>query len=214
VSHIHKKGIVHRDIKLENILLDKQTNRIKLADFGLSCIWDKSTYLKTNCGSPEYAAPELHFGKKYGAAVDIWSLGVVFFGMIVGRLPFEYDMKKNLSLEERKTYFSEVTKRSVKTVKHQNLLATSSFLFKNLLSKLLNPNQHTRIKIEEVELHAWIFGLYVEEMPDIDNNWKQGKFQKYANVLNTNSRQINDTISDNPFGQLAGIFNIEQHSYK
>lgn len=74
VSYIHKKGIVHRDIKLENILLDKVTNRIKLADFGLSCIWDKNTFLKTNCGSPEYAAPELHFGKKYGAAVDIWSL--------------------------------------------------------------------------------------------------------------------------------------------
>lgn len=74
VSYLHKKGIVHRDIKLENILLDKLTNRIKLADFGLSCVWDKNTFLKTNCGSPEYAAPELHYGKKYGAAVDIWSL--------------------------------------------------------------------------------------------------------------------------------------------
>lgn len=87
-------------------------------------------------------------------------------------------------------------------------------MFKNLLCKLLNPNQNTRIKIEEVEIHAWIFGLYVEEMPNIDTNWKQEKFQKYANVLNTTTMQIEETISDSPFGQLAGIFNIEQHSYK
>lgn len=87
-------------------------------------------------------------------------------------------------------------------------------MFKNLLCKLLNPNQHTRIKIDEVELHAWIFGLYVEEMPNVDTIWKQEKFQKYANGLNTTIKQIEETISDSPYGQLAGIFNIEQHSYK
>lgn len=74
VAHMHAKSIVHRDIKLENILINTATKKIKLADFGLSNSWNKELMLTTNCGSPEYAAPELHSGKSYGFEVDIWAL--------------------------------------------------------------------------------------------------------------------------------------------
>lgn len=79
VAHIHAKGIIHRDIKLENVLIDSTTRKVKLADFGLSNLWDKTTMLKTHCGSPEYSAPELHSGKSYGFGVDIWALWAAYF---------------------------------------------------------------------------------------------------------------------------------------
>lgn len=74
VSHIHKNRIVHRDIKLENILVIPATRKVKLTDFGLSNVLDKCALLTTHCGSPEYAAPELHLGHSYSFEVDIWAL--------------------------------------------------------------------------------------------------------------------------------------------
>lgn len=58
----------------ENILVNPMTKKVKLADFGLSNAWDKKTLLTTHCGSPEYAAPELHSGLPYGSEVDLWAL--------------------------------------------------------------------------------------------------------------------------------------------
>lgn len=74
VAHMHEQGVVHRDIKLENILVNAETKKVKVADFGLSTSWDKKSMLMTHCGSPEYAAPELHSGAPYGFEVDIWAL--------------------------------------------------------------------------------------------------------------------------------------------
>lgn len=74
VSHMHEQGVIHRDIKLENVLVTPLTKKVKLSDFGLSNEWDRQSKLSTNCGSPEYAAPELHSGKAYGSEVDIWAL--------------------------------------------------------------------------------------------------------------------------------------------
>jgi 5'-AMP-activated protein kinase catalytic alpha subunit len=80
---------VHRDLKPENLLLDERNN-IKLVDFGLSNTYKKDERLKTACGSPCYAAPEMIAGNKYKPyKADIWSSGVVLFAMIAGYLPFE-----------------------------------------------------------------------------------------------------------------------------
>lgn len=76
VRHIHEHGIVHRDLKLENILVDTASKKVKITDFGLSNEFDRQNLLTTHCGSPEYAAPELHQGKTYGFEVDIWALYV------------------------------------------------------------------------------------------------------------------------------------------
>lgn len=76
VAYIHAQQIIHRDIKLENVLLNVQSKKVKLSDFGLSRRWDRINPLTTNCGSPEYAAPELHANKPYDTKVDIWALWV------------------------------------------------------------------------------------------------------------------------------------------
>ena len=89
VEYLHKLRIVHRDLKPENLLLDYQKN-IKIVDFGLSNTYKKNELLKTACGSPCYAAPEMIAGKKYESTkVDIWSCGVILFALLCGCLPFE-----------------------------------------------------------------------------------------------------------------------------
>lgn len=81
--------MVHRDLKPENLLLDRNHN-IKIVDFGLSNTYQPGELLKTACGSPCYAAPEMIAGKKYnGLSADIWSSGVILFAMVCGYLPFE-----------------------------------------------------------------------------------------------------------------------------
>ncbi|OCT72477.1 serine/threonine-protein kinase SIK3 [Xenopus laevis] len=96
VHFCHCRNIVHRDLKAENLLLDANLN-IKIADFGFSNRFTPGQLLKTWCGSPPYAAPELFEGKEYdGPKVDIWSLGVVLYVLVCGALPFDGSTLQNL----------------------------------------------------------------------------------------------------------------------
>jgi len=89
IEYSHKLKIVHRDLKPENILLDNDLN-VKIADFGPPSEIKDGDFLKTSCGSPNYAAPEVIRGGLYtGPEIDVWSCGVILYVMLSGRLPFE-----------------------------------------------------------------------------------------------------------------------------
>lgn len=89
IDYMHRHQIVHRDLKPENILLTKPERNAKLVDFGLSKYLEEGEFLRTSCGSPNYAAPEVVTGSIYlGPEVDVWSAGVILYAMLTGTLPF------------------------------------------------------------------------------------------------------------------------------
>ncbi|XP_038064163.1 CBL-interacting protein kinase 11-like [Patiria miniata] len=89
VSYLHALDVVHRDIKCDNIMLDEQYN-IKLGDFGFAAMCEAGQKLSEFCGSYAYTAPEILAGKEYdGKKADVWSIGVVLYAMLCGRLPYQ-----------------------------------------------------------------------------------------------------------------------------
>jgi len=89
LDYCHRNSIVHRDLKIENILISK-TGDIKIIDFGLSNLFAPRSHLKTFCGSLYFAAPELLQAKAYtGPEVDVWSFGIVLYVLVCGKVPFD-----------------------------------------------------------------------------------------------------------------------------
>ena len=122
VNYIHKKGFSHRDIKPENLLLTKD-KVLKIIDFGLSHEYDGNIFLKTKCGSPCYAAPEIIKGDNYdGFQIDVWCCGIVLYNMICGDVPFEGETNKELfkkiieCMPEYPDYMSNDCKNMIKSI--------------------------------------------------------------------------------------------------
>ena len=89
LEYMHRKQVTHRDIKLENIIYDPKTQKLKLIDFGFCCLGNQS--LQTlYCGTPSYMAPEIVSKTPYcGPPTDVWATGVLMFCLSTGRLPFK-----------------------------------------------------------------------------------------------------------------------------
>lgn len=143
VEFLHSHGVCHRDLKPENILLEKDGSCLKIIDFGLSNMYNlPDQTLKTACGSPCYAAPEMIAGKDYnGLKVDIWSCGVILYAMVVGYLPFEdKDTNKLYSKILNCEYtFPENIGEPVK----------------DLITKILNTDPLKRYSIDQIRKHPW-----------------------------------------------------------
>lgn len=142
VDYLHKQEIIHRDIKPENMLLDEDNKMLKVIDFGLSNICSKHEVLKSSCGSPCYASPEMISGKAYrGSSVDIWSCGVVLYCMLFGILPFDED---DLLVLYNKIKLGVYI-----------LPKTISEPARDLISRMLKVNPKQRISIEDIIKHPW-----------------------------------------------------------
>ena len=150
LEYIHILGIVHRDIKPENILLNKKKTNIKLVDFGLSNSYRHGSLLKTACGSPCYASPEMISGKEYDPLYsDLWSCGVVLYCMLVGKLPFDDEDIKLLY-------------HNIKCANYFMPLYLSN-IAQDILRKILNTNPNKRIRIDDLKRHP--FFLLGEKTP-------------------------------------------------
>lgn len=141
LSYIHSKGVAHRDIKLDNILLDGKGN-VKIADFGVSRQIQGDQVMKEQCGTPAYIAPEILRNRGYGLNVDLWSVGVVLFAMLYGTVPFKAQTMEEL---------------------HQ-LILKGKYLLKedisvearDLLRGLLEINPKKRLSCRKILRHPWL----------------------------------------------------------
>jgi len=141
VDYCHRHMIVHRDLKPENLLLDSHNN-VKIADFGLSNMMHDGEFLKTSCGSPNYAAPEVIKGNLYaGPEVDVWSAGVILYALLCGTLPFDDD--------HIPTLFKKI--RSGKFVIPNHL----SSQIAGLLTQMLQVDSMRRITVDQIKSHEW-----------------------------------------------------------
>lgn len=147
IEYCHYHKIVHRDLKPENLLLDNEYN-IKLADFGLSNVIHDGDFLRTSCGSPNYAAPEVISGNLYaGAEVDVWSCGVILYALLCGTLPFDDESIPNL--------FKKIKSGMYALPSHLPAPA------KELIMRMLVVDPMKRLTISEVRQHPW----FLQKLP-------------------------------------------------
>merc|ERR1719183_1144908 len=141
VEQIHRVNVVHRDLKPENLLLDDNRN-IKIVDFGLSNTFQDGQLLKTACGSPCYAAPEMIAGQRYVPSLcDLWSSGVILFALVCGYLPFE---DQNTAALYRKILNADY--QAPKFISES---------VRDLITRLLTTDPEQRYTVPRVRAHPW-----------------------------------------------------------
>lgn len=164
IKYIHSQNIAHRDIKLENILIDLNNN-IKICDFGVGKMIKPNTILHDQCGTPVYMAPEIIKNEGYiGFPVDIWSSGVSLYIMLSGNIPFNKTSKHNLQYEIANSPFAPITGISNEAA--------------DLISKLLEKDPKLRITAEEALNHPWLS----DEDIDINTRANLNKYHLFTNA--------------------------------
>ena len=189
VDYIHSMGIAHRDLKPENLLLTED-KVLKIIDFGLSHEFNEEEFLKTKCGSPSYAAPEIISMPQYdGFKIDIWCCGIILYAMLCGYLPFEGD--------------SETESNNMQLFK--NILECEpelpdflSNISRHLICEILNPDPDERITLKKIKKHP--FYLKGKKLCKIDYSAYEKEIKTresfYKNNNEEKKRNINSIIED------------------
>ena len=192
IKYIHEQNIVHRDIKLENLLIDLNNN-VKICDFGIGRrIESKNQLLFDQCGTLMYMAPEILLSTKEkgyeGFPVDIWSSGISLYIMLSGTLPFNYKNKKNENEEDNEEdeeeSMSEKSKNKKKdednfelqyaiVYKEPKYIENISDEARDLLKGLLNKDPKKRLTCEEILNHPWLYNFK-------DKNKSSNKFHLFT----------------------------------
>ena len=202
IEYLHELGIAHRDLKLENILLNYKKD-IKIIDFGLSNKYNKENeeLLQSSCGSPCYAAPEMIKGTKYhGLDTDIWSSGIILYLMLCKTFPFN---DKNNSKLYQKILGGKF-----------NLPNYLSNEAKDLICKLLKVNPLERIKINEIKKHPWfnLINPKINYFYGIDTNKIimpiDEEIIKIMIQLGIEQNIIIDNIIRNSYNNITTIYNL------
>ena len=222
IKYMHEQGIVHRDIKLENILIDLNNN-IKICDFGIGRVLSSPAQpLFDQCGTPMYIAPEILLCSKEkgykGFPVDIWSSGIVLYILLSGTLPFSFKNSSESISESNESKIDEENNNSTELQysiinKEPKKIENISKEAEDLLKKILKKNPEKRITCEEILNHPWMKGI---SNKSLDSN-KYHLFTKAEiNVLSKTyvdyRKDVNENLKEsftisNLFTDKEDIFN-------
>jgi serine/threonine protein kinase len=148
LQYMHGKGVVHRDLKLENILVDDNMD-LKVADFGFAT-FRKIHDLKSYRGTMTYMAPEIKEGKKYdGEKIDMFSTGVILFIIVQGIFPFKEAKKDEF-------FYNLILKGDMETYWNKTGGQKLSKEFKDLIIKMFSYDGSKRPSIDEIRAHPWM----------------------------------------------------------
>tara|TARA_B100000405_G_scaffold110455_1_gene77067 strand:+ start:592 stop:1542 length:951 start_codon:yes stop_codon:yes gene_type:complete len=148
LAYMHLNNVTHRDLKLENLLLARPNDisSVVIADFGLARNAKTARQVfQTQCGTPSYVAPEILLGKPYTPAVDVWSMGVILYTLLIGSFPFAHD--------DQQTLFRLICSGKMDTAQPEwNHISDE---VKDLLRGLLDVNPLTRLTAADALNHTW-----------------------------------------------------------
>jgi serine/threonine protein kinase len=183
MKYCHDKGIAHRDMKPENLLLTSKEDdsNVKIADFGFAIRGAQKSALTTQCGTPGYVAPEILQNLPYDKAVDMWSIGVITYILLGGYPPFHDENQKALFRKIKKGEFEF----------HEEYWDCVSDEAKDFISNLIKVNPKERMSCDDAHKHPWL-KRDAKELAghDLNNNLaalknyqKNRKFRAAANAI-------------------------------
>ncbi|KAJ0261512.1 CBL-interacting serine/threonine-protein kinase 21 [Hirschfeldia incana] len=192
VDYCHNRGVYHRDLKPQNLLIDSKGN-LKVSDFGLSAVPKSGDMLSTACGSPCYIAPELIMNKGYsGAAVDVWSCGVILFELLAGYPPFD---DHTLVVLYKKILRADYTFPPAFTGAQ-----------KKLIFNILDPNPQRRMKLAEIIIQdSWFKLGYIPAYHQVPDSIKENVAEINAATASSNFINAFQIIAMSSDLDLSGL---------
>lgn len=192
IEYCHKKKIVHRDIKLDNILLNA-AGELKICDFGVSKIIGPNEYLQDKCGTPAYIAPEiLRYEPCQGFSSDVWSLGVVLYAILYGTVPFK---AQNINELNKLIIAGKFT-----------LKDSISSSARNLLNSMFNIDQHKRITIKEIKRHIWLKSIKkFEVFSEYEKEKIKQEYSYYPNPKNESEKFTEHNLDSSMNGSFKNL---------
>jgi 5'-AMP-activated protein kinase catalytic alpha subunit len=194
--YLHSQNIAHRDIKIDNMLLDRNRD-LKLVDFGLSTKYPDDNLLDQPCGTVVYAAPEVLQGREYhGMLADVWSSGIVLYGMLSGYLPFgeqDDDINRDNIINGRikiPSFFSDCVK--------------------DLLMHMLDLDPMTRYTLQEVRSHPWFNLIDYKLIPGIIIGYNiipvDEKILNLCVTYNCDKEKVRESVVNNKYNSDSALY--------
>ena len=194
--YLHSQNIAHRDIKIDNMLLDRNRD-LKLVDFGLSTKYPDDNLLDQPCGTVVYAAPEVLQGREYhGMLADVWSSGIVLYGMLSGYLPFgdQDDEINRINIIQGKINYPNYFSNCVK----------------DLLMHMLDLDPMTRYTLQEVRSHPWFNSIDYKLIPGIIIGYNiipvDEKILDLCVTYNCDKNKVRESVVNNKYNSESALY--------